>query len=494
MKRKKIDNFKLNPIAVISFLITIFVVSVSIGFSALSSNISIGDISALIRVKKDIRVTGFALNTVSGSAVSEDEDFNVDYIKSSITLPNQSSSVTYDVFVTNIESTQMGILEITGLPSNLKYTTTGYQVPNKLCDSTNFSQCNLGSVTKFQIKIEYDNNGFNASNTSYDLGLSLNFKQAFDITYIGFNSTTDLPNVILEQETKNIVFNSTHGIPSSVMVSGAVGNLNTTTNTLTLTGAIGNVTITNNSSSGDGTLNNPYIISDNNYNIVNLDSGYTKFTSVDGEPIIYAETNQGVTTIKSFSYTTIDNDGVSFGTGSNDNTPLDTGIMALDGNPMSIHIRFKSNLSQNQDKFIITALQQTGTNTYSGFSLSGATGSVSYLRMSTHINKTYSDDTLYATSTQNLNKKNAAQTDGAKETEYEVTIVYDPSSSQQLQATYNGSTLKITRNNTPQNLNNAKVTIGGNGINNKDDMVSLKILDLQICKGTFGANYTCNYN
>ena len=123
------------------FLIPIiFVLFISIGFSALTNNLLIDNIGVVVRPISKIRVTGVNYSTNNNGGVSNNIDYNTHNINGSITLPYSDSSVTYSIEITNIGTTKMGILNIS-LPSNLDYDISGYTVGDKLCASGNSSSC-----------------------------------------------------------------------------------------------------------------------------------------------------------------------------------------------------------------------------------------------------------------------------------------------------------------------------------------------------------------
>ena len=97
---------------------------ISIGFASYSKNLDINDISAVVRIQKDMRVTGVYSSNPVGNAVSNWEEYNVTSISTSVSLPNSNSSITYQVQVTNFASVEMALASITGLPSNLEISTT----------------------------------------------------------------------------------------------------------------------------------------------------------------------------------------------------------------------------------------------------------------------------------------------------------------------------------------------------------------------------------
>ena len=136
-------NYK--PVLMTGVLI-LCVLLLSIGFSSLSTNLNASS-SAIVRLVKDIRVTGAVLETTSSSGASNWSEYDVNNLIASVNLPNSSSTVSYDVEVTNISNVEMGILTVTGLPENLTYSISNYNLKDTLCDDTNSTQCKLGSTT-----------------------------------------------------------------------------------------------------------------------------------------------------------------------------------------------------------------------------------------------------------------------------------------------------------------------------------------------------------
>ena len=234
-------NKKMFVIKFTSLFVVLNVLLLSIGFSAFQNDLIVSDLWAAVRLNKDIRVTGvFARNSVS-SATSNWEDYNVNNITSSMSLPNNNSTITYEVNITNFGNTDMGILSISGLPSNLEYSISGYTLGNKLCDNNNSSKCNLGSVSTIQITIGYKENGYDSNNTDYMLGLVFDFRRIYSISYDGFSSVSGLPTSIMDGESKTITFNNTTSIPQGVMVVGATDSYSSPN--LTISNANKNVVV-----------------------------------------------------------------------------------------------------------------------------------------------------------------------------------------------------------------------------------------------------------
>ena len=217
------------------------VIFLTIGYAQFTNQLGIYGISATVRVHKDVRIGGISLSNATNDGISNYEEYNVKDIYSSVTLPNANSSITYDVKVLNLGNVEMGILNISGLPNNLTYSISNYNIEDPLCDDNDSSQCKLGVEKTLHITISYKENGFDENNITYPLDLSFDFKRIYTITYNGFTSTAGLPTSILEDDTKTITFNNTTGIPSNVLVTGATGNY--VSPTLTITDPSENVTI-----------------------------------------------------------------------------------------------------------------------------------------------------------------------------------------------------------------------------------------------------------
>ena len=241
MKKRYKTHNKYKGIILSSLLIC--VVFLTVGFSACSSTMGIYGLSALVRIEKDIRITDISLYSATNEAMSNYEEFNVKNIYGSLNLPNSNSEAVYQVEVTNIGNVEMGILEITGLPDNLKYTIeeSNYKMNDPICDDSNTSQCKLGAVKNIYLKIGYKENGFDAENTDYQFTLDFEFKRVYPITYNGFTDVSSLPKYIMKDESKTITFDNNNPIPVDVEISGATGSY--TSPTLTISNANKNVII-----------------------------------------------------------------------------------------------------------------------------------------------------------------------------------------------------------------------------------------------------------
>ena len=76
MKKKKSN---VNNVTIISFIIVLLVLGISMGWSSFNTSLHL-DSMAMVRIKSDIRVTGFnSINGANGGTSSKSE-YNVNYV------------------------------------------------------------------------------------------------------------------------------------------------------------------------------------------------------------------------------------------------------------------------------------------------------------------------------------------------------------------------------------------------------------------------------
>ncbi|MBR6505568.1 hypothetical protein IKT18_01870 [Candidatus Saccharibacteria bacterium] len=161
---------------------------------------------------------------------------------------------------------------------------------------------------------------------------------------------------------------------------------------------------------------------------------------------------------------------------------IDTGVVAFDGNAFSIHIVFKTDLANENGKYVLTALQPNGNN-YDGFALYNYNRG--YLRIGSYFNRSRSSSTGLLTPNNYAALSSSALTG---ERTFDVTITYEPTGWNKKPiinaSMVGGYQNKYIRGNNavPNNLSNATITIGGNGIDGQDDMNSLTILEFEVIK------------
>ncbi len=197
---EKIFNFKITPI-----VLAIFVILLSVGYSAFQESMNITGSVLDVRVEADIRITGISVDSSTGNAISTYEEYNVKNISMGVTLPSSNSTVTYKIEVTNFGNVPMAIASINGLPYNLEYEIIDYNLKDKICD--NNDKCTLGAKKEFYLKIKNKADQFNSSYTTHLLNLSFEFKPFYTVTYKNINNV-HYPTSVLEGEDLNVKFDS----------------------------------------------------------------------------------------------------------------------------------------------------------------------------------------------------------------------------------------------------------------------------------------------
>ena len=219
-KRYSNNKKQKNMVNIVILCVFALIISISIGFSAMYSSLDIGSLGAYFRINKDIRITDISLDSTKNNAISNWEEYNTNNVSTSISLPNDTSEVTYQIEITNLGNIEMGILNITGLPNNLKYSLDNYNMKDMLCDSVDPSQCKLGSKSYINITISYNNDSFDSSNTDFNIKLDFDFKRFYTISYINIDDT-NLPTKVLEGD--DLEFNLNNPYPSRVHFTGNTG-------------------------------------------------------------------------------------------------------------------------------------------------------------------------------------------------------------------------------------------------------------------------------
>lgn len=236
MKFKKRKNQKNKiPLIIFAFVLCSLLL-ISVGFSAFSSDLTIGDIMAIVRVQKDIRISGINVKSVNNATVSY-TDYNVKNTSMGIELPSSDSSAIFDVSVLNIGNVEMGLFAINGLDSNLKYEIVNssyvgsgdeyyhsYSLRDKLCDNSDFSRCKLGSTTHLLIEVSYrDSANFNPSKVFYPITLEYDFREIAKIDYDSklLSTVVGTPvSSVIVGDSLSITFSSEHHANDLSIISG----------------------------------------------------------------------------------------------------------------------------------------------------------------------------------------------------------------------------------------------------------------------------------
>ena len=175
MKKNKHNTTKFFSIIMLIVFCFCFM---TIAYSAINSTMTIkGD--AYARSDADVRITDFKLASVN-NATSSYEEFGKNHIVTEVNL-SSSSSVTYYLEITNYSSVDIGIFDITGLPSGVTYSIKNYNLKDKICDDS--GKCS-GFVKKtYEISL--------SSSSSYvgSIKLNFDFREYYKITYTNFSKS-----------------------------------------------------------------------------------------------------------------------------------------------------------------------------------------------------------------------------------------------------------------------------------------------------------------
>ena len=133
----------------------------TIGFSAFNLEMNVDDILAYYKASSEIRVTGLVIDSVENNGMSISEDYGVDSISIDIDLPEEQSSITYLVDVTNLGGTYMVISSLDNLPDNLTYKFNNYDLNHVICDENN--QCTLCITKQISLTVKYIDSGYDSS-------------------------------------------------------------------------------------------------------------------------------------------------------------------------------------------------------------------------------------------------------------------------------------------------------------------------------------------
>lgn len=202
-------------------LIFILILSLNIGFSAYQNKLSIENISALVRIDKDIRITSIGVDSTN-DATSLYEEYSTFNISGSVKLDNADSYVIYEVEVYNLGNVPMGIRETIIDNDNLKYEFLDYELKSKICEE---DQCTLGIKKKLKVKISYKD-GANISEESNNFILSFRFGRIFNITYSNVSNSANLPNEVIEDDTLNLTINKNSNDILKVIMNGKTLKIN----------------------------------------------------------------------------------------------------------------------------------------------------------------------------------------------------------------------------------------------------------------------------
>ena len=167
VKDKRIKKNKFNEM--MFMLVTIFVLSFSVGYAALNREIKISG-EASFRPQEDIRITNVELSEIVNNALENYEsDYSKNTIKLGVDLKELASKITYKVEITNLGNMSMWIDSVEQPINNninMEYVIEGIGIRELI---------NPGDVKEFTVTIKYKDGITLPSNTNLDTTIKFNF-------------------------------------------------------------------------------------------------------------------------------------------------------------------------------------------------------------------------------------------------------------------------------------------------------------------------------
>lgn len=206
----------------------------TIAYSALYSTMEISGM-AYARPVKDVRITDFRLSS-SNNATSQYEEFGVNSISMKYNFSEESSSILYDVEVTNYGNVDVGLFDLKDAIDNYPNVRCDIynQIPGeKICDDN--GKCNTMAVKTFQI-------GCSGVPGEYEQTITFDFREYHSVTYTGITNnnyptevmdgaelnvdfTEELKRIAVYQNGEKVAYYPTVYQGSNLLLSNVTGNI-----------------------------------------------------------------------------------------------------------------------------------------------------------------------------------------------------------------------------------------------------------------------------
>ena len=102
MRKFRLSDKLNNPVGICLIIAFFFVCFLSVGFASLHANLTISQIKAGVRKNAIVRVTNAITTGTTNSGVVNKVDYDVTSLLTTVTLPNQQATASYDVTIKNI--------------------------------------------------------------------------------------------------------------------------------------------------------------------------------------------------------------------------------------------------------------------------------------------------------------------------------------------------------------------------------------------------------
>lgn len=196
------ENFGFNKfnkkmmLSIFSIYIFFFIAFLTVGFSAFETELVMKDVEVQVKfTDADAVISNFKSTPFGSGGIASNTDYNYNRIYGDIILPDETSSVTYEVQVTNLGGAKIGIYDLTGLNENLDYELSGYDLQDVLKDEN--GEYKLGTTITFHITIKYAENA-TVTNESQPFNMLVDFRPFYSVTYHGVPGEELFPAEIME--------------------------------------------------------------------------------------------------------------------------------------------------------------------------------------------------------------------------------------------------------------------------------------------------------
>ena len=180
------------------FIILFFICLQTIVYSSFSTTMNLTGM-AQAKIEKNVKITDFRLFNATDSS-SFYEEFSENTVSTSIRMIDpDTSSIMYAVEVTNYGASEVGILNITGLPEQLSYELLDYSLGDIICDDDETEKCSSGAVRIFLIEIT-------GTPGDYEFTLEFDFKIYHKVTYTNVYLYSSYQTRVMENEKFSITF------------------------------------------------------------------------------------------------------------------------------------------------------------------------------------------------------------------------------------------------------------------------------------------------
>ena len=203
LKNKLLSILKDNIIPILTMVSVLFL---SIGFSALRTNVNL-ELEAYYEPQTNVRLTNLiSLDLDSGGTYTKDS------VNLNVAMPNSDSEINYTVEITNFGNVEVGLYDLLIYDSSLddyisldEYNATSdyplnieitdYDIKDMICDDND--DCINGISKNVNLQLTYKSNAYSLlSNYNFDLNIKFVFKQMYNVTYEGL-VLTDPPSKVI---------------------------------------------------------------------------------------------------------------------------------------------------------------------------------------------------------------------------------------------------------------------------------------------------------